>query len=249
MASSVKNTNFADVIINNQQTMKKILMMAFTAGMMLALGACGNENSQDSTTGQGEEMYSAKYSATTVNPKEHKRVVIIEGSPRRGGNTDLLADEFARGAIEAGGSVYKYFLDDFDLKFFGEGDQQRMGQNPMETDEVEKLVLQLVDADVIVLSCPVYFLNITGQMKTFIDRTFSHFMEIKDKEFYYITACADPIESTANYAIEGFRGFTKCIPNPTERGYVKAIGMGAKGAVKGTKFMTEAYELGLSINK
>ncbi len=124
-----------------------------------------------------------------------------------------------------------------------------MGQNPMKTDEVEKLVLQLVDADVIVLSCPVYFLNITGQMKTFIDRTFSHFMEIKDKEFYYITACADPIESTANYAIEGFRGFTKCIPNPTERGYVKAIGMGAKGAVKGTKFMTEAYELGLSINK
>ena len=224
-------------------------MMAFTASLLLALGACGNENSQDSTTGQGEEMYSVNYSATTVNPKDHKRVVIIEGSPRRGGNTDLLADEFARGAKEAGGNVYKYFLDDFDLKFFGESDQQRMGQNPMETDEVEKLVLQLVDADVIVLSCPVYFLNITGQMKTFIDRTFSHFMEIKDKEFYYITACADPIESTANYAIEGFRGFTKCIPNPTERGYVKAIGMGAKGAVKGTKFMTEAYELGLSINK
>ena len=65
------------------------------------------------------------------NPKEHKRVVIIEGSPRKGGNTDLLADEFARGAKEAGGSVYKYFLDDFDLKFFGEGDQQRMGQSPM----------------------------------------------------------------------------------------------------------------------
>lgn len=187
MASSVKNTNFADVIINNQQTMKKILMMAFTAGMLLTLGACGNYNSQGSTTEQGEEMYSVNYSATTVNPKEHKRVVIIEGSPRKGGNTDLLADEFARGAKEAGGSVYKYFLDDFDLKFFGEGDQQRMGQSPM--------------------------------------------------------------ESTADYAIEGFRGFTKCIPNPTERGYVKAIGMGAKGAVKGTKFMTEAYELGLSINK
>lgn len=227
--------------------MMKTLVMAFAASMLLTLSACGTDNSQASTE-QGEEMYSVKYSATTVNPKEHKRVVIIEGSPRRGGNTDLLADEFARGAEEAGGSVYKYLLDDFDLKFFSEANQ-RMGQNPMEADKVEKLVQQLVDADVIVLSCPVYFLNITGQMKTFIDRTFSHFMEIKDKEFYYITACADPIESTANYAIEGFRGFTKCIPNATERGYVKAIGMGAKGAVKNTKFMTEAYELGLSINK
>ena len=58
MASSVKNTNFADVIINNQQTMKKILMMAFTASLLLALGACGNNNSQGSTTKQGEEMYS-----------------------------------------------------------------------------------------------------------------------------------------------------------------------------------------------
>ena len=46
------------------QTMKKTLKMAFTAGMLLTLGACGNYNSQGSTTEQGEEMYSVKYSAT-----------------------------------------------------------------------------------------------------------------------------------------------------------------------------------------
>ena len=225
--------------------MKKTFMMVLIIVLILTLGACSHESSKAFAS---EETYHVNYSATTVHPKEGKEVIIISGSPRKGGNTDLLADEFARGATEAGGHVRKYFLADYDINFFQESDQQGMGANAHE-DAAEVIVREMVHADVIVLASPVYFLNITGQMKTFIDRTFSHFMEISNKEFYYITACVDPMESTADYAIEGFRGFTKCVPNATERGYVKAIGMGMKGAVKGTEFMTQAYQLGLSINK
>jgi len=230
--------------------MKKTFMTALAMGMILILGACNNGSNSRSNGNAfaSEETYHVNYSATTVHPKEGKEVIIISGSPRKGGNTDLLADEFARGATEVGGHVRKYFLGDYDLSFFQESDQQGMGANARQ-DAAEVITRELVHADVIVLASPVYFLNITGQMKTFIDRTFSHFMEISDKEFYYITACVDPYESTADYAIEGFRGFTKCLPNATERGYVKAFGMGMKGAVKGTEFMTQAYELGLGINK
>ena len=70
---------------------------------------------------------------------------------------------------------------------------------------------------------------------------------MKDKEFFYLTACADPEESTADWAINGFRGFVMCLPNPTERGMVKAIGMGRKGAVKGSQYEVEAYNLGRGI--
>ena len=38
-----------------------------------------------------------------------------------------------------------------------------------------------------------------------------------------------------------------CLPNPTERGAVKAIGMGRKGAVKDSQYETEAYNLGKNI--
>ena len=47
--------------------------------------------------------------------------------------------------------------------------------------------------------------------------------------------------------IAGFRGFVMCLPNPTERGMVKAIGMGRKGAVKGSQYEVEAYNLGRGI--
>ena len=66
---------------------------------------------------------------------------------------------------------------------------------------------------------------------------------MKDKEIFYLTACADAEESTADWAINGFRGFVMCLPNPTERGMVKATGMGRKRAVKGSKYETEAYNL------
>ena len=98
--------------------------------------------------------------------------MILSGSPRKGGNTDLLCDAFADGVRDAGGSVEK-----------------------------------MVDADVIVLASPVYYMNMTGQMKTFIDRTFGRYREMKNKEFYYLTACVDPFASTADWCIRAFRGF------------------------------------------
>ena len=41
-----------------------------------------------------------------------KKVLIISSSPRKGGNSDLLCDEFMKGAIEAGNEVEKIFLKD-----------------------------------------------------------------------------------------------------------------------------------------
>ena len=142
----------------------------------------------------------------------------------------------------------KIFLADHRIDYFSEADEQRVGDRAGEAeDDVPMLVDKMVHADVIVLASPVYYMNITGQLKTFIDRTFGRYREMKDKEFFYLTACADPEESTADWAVNAFRGFVMCLPNPTERGMVKAIGMGRKGAVKGSQYEEEAYNLGKRI--
>ena len=205
--------------------MKHFLSLAVTAFFIGLLASCGNGKKQ--TAEAEENRYGIHYSDTSTIKKAHKNVLIISASPRREGNTDLLCDEFARGAKEAGARVEKIFLGDYDIKFL--------------------IVRKMLDADIIVLASPVYFMNINGQMKTLIDRTYSHFMDLKNKEFYYITACADNAESTADFAITGFRGFVMCLPNPTERGMIKAIGLGRKGSVKGTVFMQQAYELGKGV--
>lgn len=225
--------------------MKKFLLFIAVASTLMIMGACNSsDNQQNNELG---EQYQIKFSAETINPKPNKRVLIISASPRKAGNTDLLADEFMRGAKETGAQVEKIFLGDYDIKFYTEPESAPGEPIQWPQDDAQMITNKMVDANVIVLASPVYFMNINGQMKALIDRTFSRFMEIKDKEFFYITACADPLESTAMRAIDGFRGFVMCLPNPTERGMVMAIGMGRKGGVKGSQFMTQAYELGKKI--
>ncbi len=223
--------------------MKRTVIYMVVSLLMGALTACTSKQSDKSA-----ERYHINFSETSPVQKENKSVLIISGSPRKGGNTDLLCDAFARGAEETGGQVEKIFLADYRIDYFSEADEQRVGDRASEAeDDVPMLVDKMVRADVIVLASPVYYMNITGQLKTFIDRTFGRYREMKDKEFFYLTACADPEESTADWAINAFRGFVMCLPNPTERGMVKAIGMGRKGAVKGSQFEEEAYQLGKNI--
>lgn len=116
----------------------------------------------------------------------------------------------------------------------------------MEEDQAPLIIQKMVNSDIIVLSSPVYYMNIDGQLKTLMDRCYRN-QGLAGKEFYYITACADREESTAETAIFAFQGFVVCLPNPTERGSVKATGMGRKGAVEGSQYLTEAYELGKTI--
>lgn len=220
--------------------------MAVMSLILWAVTACNNAHSEE-RHGIGN-VFDIRFSETSTINKANKNVLIISASPRKGGNTDLLCDEFGRGATEAGANVEKLFLSDYDIKFFQEIDEQRVGDSAdVATDDAPMIIRKMLDADVIVLASPVYFMNIDGQLKTLIDRTYSHFMDLKNKEFYYITACADREESTADCAIFGFRGFVVCLPNPTERGMIKATGLGRKGSVKGTRFMHQAYEMGKTV--
>lgn len=226
--------------------MKRVFSLTMTLAVlmfaMVNIVACG--------TKEQDGMYNINFSAESPNPKQGKSVLIISASPRRGGNTDTLCDEFARGAKEAGAKVEKVSLEDYKIDFFREIDTYMQPDSVAKAtarDEAKQVIDKMLRADVMVLASPVYYLNIDGQMKNLIDRTFYCFMQLRDKEFYYITASADVEPYAADCAIEGFRGFVRCLPNPTERGMVKALGMGRKGGVENSVYMQQAYELGKGV--
>lgn len=226
-------------------TISFIIMATFLAG-------CGNNSESKEEkmieTEEIQEIDGIRISDKSLIDKEHKNVLIISGSPRKGGNSDLLCDQFAKGAEEAGGNVEKIFLADYNIKYFEEEDEQRVGERRNEAeDDAPALMDKLVKADIVVLASPAYYLNVTGQMKVFIDRTYSHLSELKNKEFYYIVTSADNTDQSADRTIDGFRGFVMCLPNSVERGSIKGTGLGRKGAVEDSKFMEEAYELGKTI--
>ena len=83
--------------------------------------------------------------------------------------------------------------------------------------------------DVIVLATPVYFYTMSAQMKTLIDRCCAGYLEIRDKEFYFIVAAAETSVAAMERTIDGFRGFLDCLDNPQEKGVVYGVGGLAQG--------------------
>lgn len=179
-------------------------------------------------------------SASSSKPK---KVVIISSSPSKGGNSDLLCDEFLRGAQEAGHDVEKIFLNDLDIQYIRVSDNYR-DRNLGINDDALMVVDKMIKADVIVMATPIYFDNMCGQMKTMIDRVFEREREVKNKEFYFIMTAGG-----ANFecALLGFRNFIRYLPGSKEKGVIRGAGIYQKGSVKGKPVMKEAYETGKNI--
>lgn len=177
-----------------------------------------------------------------------KNVLILSGSPRKGGNSDLLCDAFGRGAEEMGHQVQKirvatkkvhpcagcYYCRDHAGKCAYQ-------------DDMAEILQQMIDADVLVLASPVYFYSIDAQLKAVIDRTVARWLEVKDKEFYYIVTMADEEDVSAATTLACFRGYADCVEGAVEKGVLIAGGVYEPGAVKETAFLQRAYEMGRGV--
>ena len=113
----------------------------------------------------------------------NKKVLILSGSPRKGGNSDLLCDEFMRGAAEAGNDVEKIRVAEKKIGFCSACYYCRQSEGICaKKDDMADILQKMIDADVIVLASPVYFYSIDAQMKALIDRTLARWTEVKNKE-------------------------------------------------------------------
>jgi multimeric flavodoxin WrbA len=98
------------------------------------------------------------------------KVLGLFGSPRRGGNTDLLLEEALKGAQTEGAEVERLHLTDFNiipcrecLECFNDG-------KCIILDDMQKIYPKLLRADIIILASPIFFYGVTGWAKALIDR-------------------------------------------------------------------------------
>lgn len=177
-----------------------------------------------------------------------KNVLILSGSPRRGGNSDLLCEEFMRGAAYAGNQVEKISLRSKKIGYCNACYYcKQSGGICAIKDDMAEILFKMHQADVIVLASPVYFYSIDAQMKTVIDRTVAQWTQIKNKEFYYIMTAAENSRHAMDCTLECFRGLAACLSGSRERGVIYGTGVYEAGAVKDTPAMKEAFEAGKSI--
>ena len=177
---------------------------------------------------------------------EPKSVLIISSSPRRGGNSETLCQQFRKGAEEAGHSVEMLNLNDYNIHYFAKPEYVR-NEEEIADDDALLVIDKIKNADVLVLASPVYFYSMTAQMKALIDRTYNHEKDLREKEFYYIITSTDRDLEALDGTIEGFRGFARCLYNSIERGIVHGNGARERGAILNHPAMKEAYDLGRGI--
>ena len=177
-----------------------------------------------------------------------KKVLILSGSPRKNGNSDILCDEFMRGAIDSGNQVEKIRVSEKKIGYCHACYYcQKSGGACAIKDDMADILQKMIDADVLVLSSPVYFYFIDAQLKALIDRTVARWTEVKDKEFYYIVTCADEERQSQERTIECFRGYADCVEGAIEKGIIYGTGVYEKGEIKNTPAYSMAYQMGLNV--
>lgn len=176
-----------------------------------------------------------------------KKIIIISSSPRRGGNSDTLCDQFMRGAADAGHSVQKVFLRDKKVNYCLGCGLCTTGKPCPQKDDAAGIIAAMLEADVIVMGTPVYFYSMSAQLKTLIDRCCARYTELSNKEFYLIMTAAERDAGAMQPTVAVLRGFLDCLDNPVERGIIYGLGVWQAGEVKATPAMREAYEAGAAV--
>jgi len=178
----------------------------------------------------------------------NKKVLILSSSPRRGGNSDLLCDQFTKGVQEAGHQAEKIFLKEKKINYCtGCGVCFNGEKSCPQKDDMAAVLDKMVVAEVIVMATPVYFYTMCGQMKTLIDRTCARYTEINNKEFYFIVSAADDNKQAMGRTLEEFRGFTYCLDGVREKGIVYGTGAWNMGDIQKSDAMDKAFEMGKAV--
>lgn len=177
-----------------------------------------------------------------------KKVVIVSSSPRKDGNSDILAQEFARGARDAGHCAEIINVRDMQLKFCT-GCMSCMKRDGCILDDGMNAVYGTIrDADALVLASPVYYYAVSGQLKTFLDRLNPLYGRKNNfKDVYLLSASAEDDEAAMDGSVKDIRGWTDCFDGVKLAGVLRGTGLEARGDVKDTDFPEKAYNMGKNV--
>lgn len=185
--------------------------------------------------------------AELLNDKTNKKmkIVVLTGSPRRNGNTNHLAGQFIKGAEEAGHEVYRFDCAQRKVSSCIACNRCGMNGQCIFSDDFEELRPHLVAADMVVFATPMYYFGFSSQLKAVIDRFYALNGQIKGnvKQSALLMAYADTAPEEAEPMLSHYHTLLRYL-GWKDRGTVVAAGMWPTGAVNGTEYSRQAYELG-----
>ena len=176
-----------------------------------------------------------------------QNIVVITGSPHRNGTSALLADKFIEGAQSKGHNVYR-FNSAFEEINPCQGCNACHRNGPcVYKDAIEqKLMPELLKADVIVLITPLYYYAMSAQLKTVVDRFYSHLRSFDGKKTLLMATAYNSAGWTFEALVDHYQslaGYMKW----QDMGMVLGYGCGSRSNIERSEFPEQAFKLGQSI--
>lgn len=179
-----------------------------------------------------------------------KKIVVLNGSPRKNGNTAMLIDSFTKGAENVGNQVTRFDLQQMNLHpCIGCGAGGKDKTSPcIQKDDMDRIYQALYEAEVLVLATPVYGWGMSAQLKMVLDRM-AAILEAgipNTKETYLLTAAGDNSEENFAPLVLHYETMAKYL-NWTDKGRILAGGFADIGDIVGNPILEEAQKLGESV--
>lgn len=177
-----------------------------------------------------------------------KKVVVISTSLRIKSNSAALAALFAQGAKDAGNEVELISMRGKKVAFCtGCLACQKTGRCVIE-DDANAITEKVLNADVVAFATPIYYYEMSGQMKTLIDRMNSMYSkDYRFRDIYFLAAAADEDAAAPERAIAGLQGWIDCFEKAALKGTVFCGGVNDPGDIAGNAKLDAAYAMGKAI--
>ncbi len=186
-------------------------------------------------------------SSTNTEGEKKMKILVITGSPRKNGNSNTLADNFTKGAEEAGHTVVRFDSAFKNVHPCVACNKCGMNGTCVFQDDFNFVRENIVDADVVVLATPIYYFGISAQIKTVIDRFYAINGQIsRPKKAVLLMTYADTSPKVAQPIINHYETMIDYL-NWSDAGKIIAPGVWSVGDINHTQYPQKAYDLGKNI--
>ena len=177
-----------------------------------------------------------------------KRVLVISTSPRTHSNSEQLARAFADGARQAGHDVETVSLRGIDLHFCRGCLVCQQTQRCVIQDDAIAIIEKMRGAEVIAFATPIYYYEMSGQMKTLLDRSnLLYGWDYAFRDIYLLSAAAEDAPFVPERAQSGLCGWIDCFEKARLAGSVFAGGVTAPGEIQGHAALEQAFAMGKAV--
>ena len=176
-------------------------------------------------------------------------ILVISTSLRPRSNSDILTERLVAGARDAGHQVEEISLKGKELKYCIGCLACQKTQRCVQKDDALWIADKIKDADTLVFSTPIYYYEMSGQMKTLLDRMNPLYSsDYRFRRVYMLSVAAEDETCTPEKAVSGLEGWVDCFENAKLCGSLFVGGLNGPGeASANAEALEKAYQFGKNL--